>query len=303
MKLLVELLALEAEKGDDGILSGAEKLVAQAKKGFDKAKQKHKERENDLKQAETAAKQAKDEAEKKIKDAKKRADDAKKYAEKEAKEAAASAEEEHKLKSAESMAALKDDLDDFVDAFFTTFPFKDEEAVEKIMEKYPTLEAAKEAFLAFKGFSTRIEELRKGFNSSLVKRKKLSAEAVRKHAAAARMYADGEKNFDADFISFVKREAKFFKNLVRVTDDFKLDDEQFKELMALKMNQTDPARIGDAARYLNILFVYASARFLKHAQVIGVVGKNLLDSKQAADREARNRARAAKAAALPPEET
>ena len=291
MRLLAELLALEA---DDGILSGVEKLADTAKKAHDRAKGEHKKKEADLKQAARAAEQAK-------KEAKKHDEDAKKYAQQEAEKAAKEAETEHKLKSAESMQSLKDDLEDYIEKFFSSFPLKDDDDVQAIMEKYPTLEAAKEAFNSFMGIGKRLKELRDGFNKSIIKAKKMRGEAVNRIDRTAKMHVGaGAKSLPTDVIRFVKGESKFFKRLVQVTDDFKLDDAQFKELMGLKINQTDPVNVPKAAEYLNILFLYAAEQFERHAGIIRVAGKNLHDAGQAAEREARNRARAAKAAAAPP---
>lgn len=213
------------------------------------------------------------------------------------------AKETHEKKKSDAEAAqkqadenvkinLKDDLNDFVDSFFAKFPLRDDAAVAELLKKYPTLESAKEAFKAFKATAERIDQLRSGFNLSLIKSRKIGKDVIVRYQREAKAHVGPPvKPFNREFIRFVKQESKFFKRLIQVDDDFKLDDAQFKEMLALKVKQTDPARIPDVAQYLNILFMYATSRLMTHTETIRQVGKSLNDEKLDKERAARDAAR------------
>ena len=274
MKLLAELILLE--KGDDGgILSGVEKLVSSAKQGYKDAAAR-------LKDKQSARKEAESEAENLRKDAAKSALQAKKNGDKEDLEAMKAAGAQHTLTTAEAISQLKGEIETFVKDFFDKFPFYGGPGgAEDILTKYQTREAALAAFKAFKGLSDRVDQLRKGFNTSLAASGKVTQDQTRRYEARGNEFiGPSAKPLPKDFVNFVKSESKFFKRLIQVNDDFNLDDISFKELMQLKIKQTDPTRVPDAAEYLNMLLLYTADEFRGHAKTIAEVGRTM-DSKPA----------------------
>jgi hypothetical protein len=285
-KTLAELLILEAE---EGITSGVRKLAKDAADGYKDAKSKRKE-------AEQKAKQAQDEAERKAKAAVKAEDDIKKKAETEAEKAAKAAAADHKVKSAEAIAELHDDIETFVANFFERFPYQGGGGgAEDMLDKYKTREAALAAFKAYRDISTRLEKLREGFNKSLVAAGKVTKEQIGKYESAAnKIRRTGE--VPSALTKFVRAESVFFKRLMKVNDDFKIDDLDFKSMLSLKIKQTDPARVPDAAQALNMLFAYASDEFAGKAKTIAAAGRAMDDETAAARKTARDAAIAKTAA-------
>ena len=304
------------ESGDSGAIEEAKEALRQAKAAEkvsaaeDKARADRQSAEAKLKQAEKGAesggknvlKTAKN-AERDIERANKEAqsknvaaaraeENVKKKAAKEAEVASKTAAAEHKQKSAETIAELKADIDQYVADFFDSFPLNKAGGADAILKKYPTREAAKEAFNAFKGLSDRLDGLRKGMNNSLIAAGKLTREQQRRYEQqAARMTAGtGDIAVPKSLITFVRTESKFFKRLIRVDDDYKLEDEDFKDLLALKMKQTAPERVPDAAQALNMLFAYIAHNFRGHARTIASVGRTLDNEDKASARSARDAA-------------
>jgi hypothetical protein len=234
---------------EDDVLSGVDKLTAGVKAGFQSAKDLQKKKEDELEAAKDKVKAA------------------------------------HQKAATQSIGRLKDDIDDFVSAFFTAFPKMQDDNVTSLLVKYPTLDAAKVAYKAFLGIGNRLEALRNGFNVSIGK-KRVQKDTVRRWQRAATDYVKSKKS-DPNFNQFVRNEARFFKRLVTVRDDFQLDDAKFKELLAMKINQTDPTRIIDAGEYVNQVLMMASIAFLNHAKIILAVGENLSDEKAEAEKTAR----------------
>lgn len=292
-KTLKELLLVEEED----IVDGASKALAPIKKGYDKAIAKHKEQVNKRKDAEREVERKQKEAERKAEQAVKAEKTIADKASKEAEAAAKATAAEHKLKSAESMQALRGDLDGFITSFFDRFPFHDSDvSAESILEKYPTREAAVEAFKAFKGLSDRVDALLKGFTTGLLTANKITKEQARRYAQQAARVIKKETSttpaIPPALIKFVRAESKFFKRLIKIDDDFKLDDDDFKSLLTMKIKQTDPARVPDATQALTLLFTYMSAEFRAHARTIADAGRSLDDENVAAKRATRDAAAA-----------
>lgn len=284
---------------DEDLLGGAGKIKDSIKKGWKNAAERHKSAIKDTteaeKNAERAQKAAEKAAEKAVKDEKKIADKSEKEAEAAAKASAA----EHKLKTAETISELRKDIDTFVSDFFDRFPFYGGAGgAEDILDKYQTREAALEAFKVFKGLSDRLTQLLKGFNASLVSHNKVKADQVKRYTQQANrlIAASGNPAIPQALIKFVRAEAKFFKRLIKIDDDFKLDADDFRDLLTMKINQTDAARVPDAAQALNLLFTYMADEFRGHARVIADVGRTMDDENTATKRTTRDAA-AAKAAA------
>ena len=110
------------------------------------------------------------------------------------------------------------------------------------------------------------------------------------------MNTSGDAAVPPALIKFVRSEAKFFKRLLKVDDDFRLDAEEFKSLLGLKIKQTDASRVSDAAQALNMLFIYAADEFSSHARVIAAAGRTMDDETTATKRKTRDAAAASAAA-------
>ena len=286
--LLQELLNLTED--DEDITSGVKKLAGAAKAGYDDAKKRRKDAE-----AEAKSKQA--EAEKKAKEAVNAENKIKKAAEAEAKKAAKSAAADHKVKSAEGLSNLRKDLEDFTTQFFERFPYDiDQGQHEKFLSMYPTREVALTSFKAFRDFAKRLDQLLNAMNKALLDRGKITKEQASDYHNLAEDAKDGKVAPSKALIQFARGEAKFFKRLITVTDDFKLDDADFKQLLALKMNQTNAERVPDAAEALNRLLGFMIGKLNARARIIADIGRTLDDEKTTTAKATRDGAASAAAA-------
>lgn len=264
----------------------ADKAARRKKDAIDKRKEAEREAEKKQREAEAAAKKAVN-AEKKVKV----------KAEREAEVSAKAAAAEHKAKSAESIGNLKKDLEDFVGEFFDQFPVgADKNDAEIFLQKYPTREAAVIAFKAFRNISKRLEQLLTAMNRSLNDRGKITTAHHTKFGELADLAKDGKLTISRPLIQFARSEAKFFKRLLTITDNNKLYDEDFKQLLALKMNQTNPVKVPDAAEALNRLLGVMVNKLNARAKGIADVGRTL-DNEHATSKKATRDGAAAAAAA------
>jgi len=285
-----EVVAKAAEGIKEGLNEDehdqAERAKERKKDAEDKRKEAEREAEQKQREAEAAAKKAVD-AEKKIQG----------KAEKEAEASAKAAGAEHKAKSAEAISTLKKDLETFVGDFFDRFPSgANEHESANFMAKYPTREAALAAFKAFRDISKRLDQLLAAMNKALRDRNKITAEQLSKYQDLADLAKAGKLQVSRNLIQFARDEAKFFKRLLTITDDNKLHDDDFKQLLALKMNQTNPARIPDAAEALNRLLGSMIAKLNARAKAIADIGRTLDDENVTTKKATRDAARAAAAA-------
>lgn len=264
-----------------------------------KIQDERKEAENERKQAERDAQKKQSEAEKAAVQAVKAEKKIKPKVEKEAKKSASAIAAEHKLKTAEAMQELRDDIDEFLKNFFDRFPFHGGAGgSEDIIDKFRTKEAADEAIKIYTGLASRIDSLTVGFNKALLDQGKVSADQVLryKQQAARMVNSDAGPAIPPALIKFVRSESKFFRRLIRVDNKFQLDAGDFKELLGLKIKQTDGARVPDAAQALTLLFTYMSEEFRGHARVISQAAVALDDESTAARKAARLSAAATSAA-------
>ena len=180
---------------------------------------------------------------------------------------------------------LADDINQYLDDFFTKFPHYDaSNSATALLDRYPSPESHQEIIDAYKALATRVEKLRQGFNKSLVDAGKVKLANIRKYDQQAKqMMGANPPAPPAPLVRFVKAESVFFKRLIRVKANAELNDTDFRNLLALKIKQTDTGRVGDAAQALNILFGYLVSDFNKHA---GEVSNAQAD---AADQERRDR--------------
>lgn len=158
----------------------------------------------------------------------------------------------------------------FLDEFFTKFPgFETNDDPSDILETFPDKASLHSVFTAFKKLAIRLEALRTGFNKSLLKSDKVTSEQVAKYNQQARIMGGARRPAPpAALVRFVKNEAKFFKRIVAVDDKAELKDSDFKELLALKIKQTSPERVPDAAQALNMLFSYMASEVKEHSLAI-----------------------------------
>lgn len=164
---------------------------------------------------------------------------------------------------------ITDDLTEYLDQFFTKFPNFGEGGAEDILQKHPEKQARDLAVNAFRTLATRIDQLRVGFNKSLVSSGLVQLDqAVKFNQNAKKMMAADAPSPPQSLVKFVKKEARFFKRLVKLKDNAQLDDSDFKQLLALKIKQTETSRVPDAAMALNLLFGYMASEFKAHAKVI-----------------------------------
>lgn len=164
---------------------------------------------------------------------------------------------------------ITDDLTEYLDQFFTKFPNFGEGGAEDILQKHPEKQARDIAANAFRTLATRIDQLRVGFNKSLVSSGLVQLDqAVKFNQNAKKMMAADAPSPPQSLVKFVKKEARFFKRLVKLKDNAQLDDSDFKQLLALKIKQTETSRVPDAAMALNLLFGYMASEFKAHAKVI-----------------------------------
>lgn len=158
----------------------------------------------------------------------------------------------------------------FLDNFFTDFPrFGSNDDVSDIVDAFPDKAALHAAFTAFKNIAARLERLRVGFNKSLLASGKVSSTQIAKFNQQARVMAGANSpSPPAALVRFVKNEAKFFKRMININDKSEVNDSDFKELLQLKIKQTAPERVPDAAQALNLLFGYMTSEFKKHSLAI-----------------------------------
>lgn len=286
---------------DEEITSGLKKAIDSATAGYKAAKDKHKEAENKKKEAESEAKKKQAEAEK----AAKKAVDAEariaKKAEAEAKNAAKAAAAEHKMRSAEELQVLRRDLDEFISTFFDEFPGTDGATIEDIVKRFQTKEAAAEGYKTYQQLADRLEKFLTGINNSATRAGKVSQQRIKAYVQQA--YNLAKKGVSAipdakreGLINFVKGESKFFKRLIRVDANFKLNDADFVGLIETKLKQTDPARWGDAIQALNLVFRVLIDHFEKHANKFRDAAQTFDDEETTAAKATRDAA-AAKTAA------
>lgn len=169
-----------------------------------------------------------------------------------------------------NMQAVADDVNEFIAQYFTTFPNYDARfSPEEITRIYPSKEIRQVAAKAFSDLADRIEQLRVGFNRSMVSASLVSSTKIRAYDQQAKqaMGANGSAP-PAPLIRFVRNESTFFKRLIKVKANLKLNDVDFKELLQLKMKQTNSTRKGDAAQALNLLFGHMISDFRKYTRVI-----------------------------------
>jgi hypothetical protein len=165
----------------------------------------------------------------------------------------------------------------FLDNFFSKFPqFGANDAVDDIIDKFPDKPSLHSVFTTFKNVGVRLEALRVGFNKSLLASHKVSQEQITKYNQQARVMAGANApSPPAALVRFVKNEAKFFKRMINVNDKGELNETDFKELLQLKIKQTAPERVPDAAQALNLLFGYMTSEFKQHAQAIKEAAETL----------------------------
>ena len=264
LQALQEMLELnEAEAGS---------LVAKFKQGYNNQKNRHAE-------AEAKIKAAYGEAEAKLKSAKVEA-------EQKAKRAKQEAADKAKIQPQE----IADDISQWLEDFFSKFPnLGGSDGGKELALRYPSPEGREVTAAAFKALANRVEQLRVKFNESLVRQKLVLPKQISKfnRQARAMMGADAPSP-PAQLIKFVKSEAKFFKGLVRVKNNAELNDEDFKEILSLKIKQTATERVPDAAQALNMLFGYMVSEFTKHARAIQKIVRDTDDSETSARLAARN---------------
>jgi len=158
----------------------------------------------------------------------------------------------------------------FLDNFFSKFPsFDTNDEPQDILDVFPDKASLHAAFTAFKKLATRLEALRVGFNKSLISSGKVAGSQMAKYNQQARVMGGANApSPPAALVRFVKNEAKFFKRIVAVNDKAELKDSDFKELLALKIKQTAPERVPDAAQALNMLLAYLTAEVKQHSLAI-----------------------------------
>ncbi|WP_407307858.1 hypothetical protein [Acinetobacter sp.] len=165
---------------------------------------------------------------------------------------------------------LADDMNHWLTDFFTKFPnINGSGGSADMLTRYPTKKSRDAAEAAYRALSKRVDELRIGFNNSLIKANLVTRDKIKKYdqQAKAQMGANPRPPAGA-LIKFVRTEARFFQRLIRIKDNAKLNDGDFKELLAMRIKATAPDRNGDAAQACNILFGYMMARLNDHAEVI-----------------------------------
>jgi molecular chaperone GrpE (heat shock protein) len=297
-KNLSGLLNLNEE---DGITAGIGKSLDGIKKGHKSAMDRHKSAIDKRKEVEKEIEKKQAAAEKAAKDAVNAEKKITAKTEKEAELAALAAQAEHQLKSAESMKELRSNLNTYLTQFFDQYPLtqgKDKilGSADDIIDKYPTREAAAEALKIYGGLADRLESLIKGFNTALVQQNKIPKRKVDQYYRQAMRTKREDPVIPGPLVSFVRKEAKFFKRLIRIDDNFKLDAEDFKDLLSAKMKMTPAERTGDAAQALNLLFFHLAGQLQQQKTKIQdhVLG---LDDKEGASKAAAHAAAAAKHAA------
>ncbi len=220
---------------------------------------------------------AKEKAEKAIDDAEEKRQKAVKDAADKFKKDVGKVEDEVKPPAKIDKNATVEYTNKFLDNFFTKFPqFEINDDARDILEKFPDKASLHSAFTAFKKLATRLETLRIGFNKSLVKSNKVTSDQAAKYNQQARVMGGARAPAPpAALVRFVKNEAKFFKRIVNVDDKSELKDSDFKELLALKIKQTAPERVPDAAQALNMLLGYMTGEIKNHADAIKQAAETL----------------------------
>lgn len=220
---------------------------------------------------------AKEKAEKAVEDADAKRDKAVADAAQKFKKDAAKVEDKVKPPAKVDKNATVEYTNKFLDSFFGQFPsFETNDAPADILATFPDKASLHAVFTAFKKLSTRLEALRVGFNKSLVSSGKVASSQIAKYNQQARVMGGARAPAPpAALVRFVKTESKFFKRIVAVDDKAELKDGDFKDLLALKIKQTAPERVPDAAQALNMLFSYMSAEVRQHAEAIKAAASTL----------------------------
>lgn len=220
-------------------------IVGNFMKGYNHAKSRHGRIQSNLKQDAAEIKRQEDEA---------------KAAEKE------TAANTKKV----NMQSVADDVNEFLNQYITRFPNYDSTfSAAEISKRYPSKEFRSVAAKAYTDLATRIEQLRVGFNRSLAAAGRVSAQKIAKFDQQAKQAMGANAGTPpAPLIRFVRTESAFFKRMIKVTGNSKLNDSDFKELLQLKMNQTNSTRQGDAAQALNILFGHMVSDFREYAKTL-----------------------------------
>lgn len=220
---------------------------------------------------------AKEKAEKAVQDAEEKRQKAVNDAKKKFKTDVKKVEDDVKAPKKVDKNATVEYTNKFLDSFFTQFPsFETNDDPRDVLEKFSDKPSLHAVFTAFKGLAIRLEALRVGFNKSLVSSGKITSQQAAKYNQQARVMGGARAPTPpAALVRFVKNESKFFKRIVNVDDQAKLKDSDFKELLALKIKQTSPDRVPDAAQALNMLFGYMVAEVKQHSLAIKAAAETL----------------------------
>ena len=186
--------------------------------------------------------------------------------------------EEKKLRDDQKkvdMRAIVDEMTVFIQNYFQKFPKFDASnerfgkvEVKRIIENYPGKPTRLAAAKAFRDLAARTNQLRAGINKGFLKGghiKRYQLEAAEK---AARKQIRTRADPIPTLVQFVKSEAPFFIRLFKLNGQAKLNDQNFKDLITLKIKQTGEDRKQDAAQALNMLFAHTSASFETYADLI-----------------------------------
>lgn len=244
-----KLTSLLNEAGDDNITSGIVAAANKFKAGYNAAADAH----------------SKLQADQKSKDA----------------DAKSQQEKTKQATEKESLVNVKDDVTAYLEGFFDHFPYYEKKdghlAPEDILQKYQTSATALVAFKAYRGLAERLDEQRSKFLAALVAAGKLTAQQVKAFELSANNGIKNQANpvIPADLISFVRSEAKFFKHLITVNDDFTLNTGDFRNLLSSKVNQTNKDLLIKAAKAMNLMLTYMVHELQAHARTIADGGRKL----------------------------
>lgn len=162
---------------------------------------------------------------------------------------------------------------DFLNQFFDQFPnFGSSIGPEEIQKNITTRAQAKAVFNIFKKLAADLDGMLTAMNNALSASKKIDKATLTRCINTGKQKAETEPQ--PDLVNFVKKEASFFKRLIKLDDDFNLNKRDFTELLRLKMNATGQ-RYPDAVCALNIILAYMVKEIEAYAKQIGIVGEKM----------------------------
>ncbi len=191
--------------------------------------------------------------------------------------------------SKEQLDLVKQTTIAYLEKFFDDFPFT--ESTSAIQQQLKTRAQAVASYNIFKGLTRQLTEMVGQMNQAALAQKTISRDQLNKATTIAKKYEVPGARPPAEITKFARNEARFFKRLIVLDQDFQLNEPTFKQLLSQKIKVTELHRQHDAIAALNILLTFMTAELNSHATDIAEVGRRLpADDPNAPD--AADRARA-----------